>query len=997
MMAVSLAVSMVPQQSVIAATTPIVQVQDWSVGQTSHGFKVTDITHSKVYASDVITFEHMKTGAKVMWLKNNESDRGFSIGFHTPATNNKGINHILEHSLVSGGEKYKGSNILFTLANNTYTSNINAFTAQNQTMYPLSSNSEAQLLKDVDVYLDGIFHPSVLKEKKIFQREAWRYELNDVKDPLTVAGTVYTEMKGNLSDINSAARNYTKKALFGGTDQATESGGQPADILDLSYEELLETYHKNYHPSNSFVVLYGNLQCENFLKLFDDYFKEYTKQDVSYERVTTKEADNIQKFTYKFPVAKGVETTNKSVLKYAMALEDMRDISEESFIDLLMITNVLNADSSLLKALNQSGIASSYSFSFEYDTYQPMIYFTASDADASRIDEFQKIIQDELQKYVDDGYNKDLVRSIIKQSQYATALSEDMLTGFNVVATVAQMKEIFGNPLFDITEGYYQLGKRLDDNCLEKATKKYLLDNKRQALITINPVAGLQEANERELEIRLAKEKAAMSKEELKVLVADTKAFTEFNNAATPQETLDAIKGIEIKDIPYEEKTYETKHEQTLNGTKIYKAKIEKEHVNQTLMSFDLSHLTKEELQYMALYIKLISTIKPTTTRTAEEVLNSLISTTAGVSFNMPYLVDYKTNQGYPVFQAGFCSMDECYKDVIEIVPDMLLNTVIEGQKEEIQNIINQELGNYNALITDPLSMAMYHAYAYSSESMAYYDYLQGLSHYQFIAGLHATMQTDPNCVIKKLIEVRDKAFNQEDLQLFFVGDKTSTDVFNRYKESMISTFPNSKTKAVKLTFEKPAKREAWVIPTDVQYVIYGSSLEKAGVEYKGSYLPMMSLVNDQYLTPGIRMNGGAYGCSITMDEEIYNVYSYRDINYINSLNVVQGVGEFMTQVAPMITDAQLESYILSNLAMFTYNKGEMQGAMNAIINEAVHGNPSGTAKIVEELKNTSAKDAVQFAKDIKKLEKKANYLVVLPQTALEGHEDLFDEIIRLY
>ena len=157
MMAVSLAVSMVPQQSVIAATTPIVQVQDWSVGQTSHGFKVTDITHSKVYASDVITFEHMKTGAKVMWLKNNESDRGFSIGFHTPATNNKGINHILEHSLVSGGEKYKGSNILFTLANNTYTSNINAFTAQNQTMYPLSSNSEAQLLKDVDVYLDGIF------------------------------------------------------------------------------------------------------------------------------------------------------------------------------------------------------------------------------------------------------------------------------------------------------------------------------------------------------------------------------------------------------------------------------------------------------------------------------------------------------------------------------------------------------------------------------------------------------------------------------------------------------------------------------------------------------------------------------------------------------------------------------------------------------------------------------------------------------------------------
>ena len=128
-----------------------------------------------------------------------------------------------------------------------------------------------------------------------------------------------------------------------------------------------------------------------------------------------------------------------------------------------------------------------------------------------------------------------------------------------------------------------------------------------------------------------------------------------------------------------------------------------------------------------------------------------------------------------------------------------------------------------------------------------------------------------------------------------------------------------------------------------------------------------------------------------------YSVFSYRDINYINSLNVIQGVGEFMTQVAPIITEAHLESYILSNLALYTYNQGEMQGAMNAILNEALHGDPNRRAKLVEQLKNTSAKDAVEFAKDIKKLEKEANYLVVLPQTALEGHEDLFDEIIRLY
>ena len=254
------------------------------VGQVVSGFKVQEIGNMEIIDSKTVLFEHEKTGAKLIFIQNKDTNRAFDISFKTPAFNDTGVNHVLEHITVSGSQKYPMKNVLFTILNQTYSTFINAFTAQNFTTYPVSSLSEDQLLKLTEVYLDCVYHPSVYNDKNIFKREAWRYEMADSKADLNISGTVYNEMKGALGNISTAASYNGLKTLFPNSTQSTVSGGDPDKVKDLAYEDVIKTHNTYYHPSNSLMVLYGNVDYQKFLKMIDDsYLSKYDKKDINIE------------------------------------------------------------------------------------------------------------------------------------------------------------------------------------------------------------------------------------------------------------------------------------------------------------------------------------------------------------------------------------------------------------------------------------------------------------------------------------------------------------------------------------------------------------------------------------------------------------------------------------------------------------------------------------------------------------------------------------------
>ena len=379
-------------------TTSLETVQN--IGDELYGFKLVDSQYKENTESTEMLFQHEKTGAKLLVIKNSDLNRGFSVAFNTPSESDKGINHILEHSLLGGSEKYPTNNMIFNVMNNTYTSFINAFTMQNTTMFPVCSQNEEQLMKLTDIYMDAVYNPLIAKDKRVFEREAWRYELEDADSPLTVNGIVYNEMRGNYGNIDWVQSENDKKAIFKDTNQQYDSGGVPNEILNLSYEEFLETYNKNYTPSNSFMVLYGDVNYAEFLKMINDnYLSSYDKKVVEIDKKEQPVFNGLVEKDFDFPVAKDYDTTNKSRIDIVFAMPTMEEALLEDYAGMTMAVSLLSDDSSdFMKALRESGIAEDYSVGVSCQTYQPIITISANNTDISKKHDFYNLVLKDLKE-----------------------------------------------------------------------------------------------------------------------------------------------------------------------------------------------------------------------------------------------------------------------------------------------------------------------------------------------------------------------------------------------------------------------------------------------------------------------------------------------------------------------------------------------------------------------------------------------------------------------
>ncbi|MBE5961404.1 MAG: hypothetical protein E7256_08460 [Lachnospiraceae bacterium] len=980
-----------------AAQTEDSTKEAYMVGDVINGFKVTNQSYSSTYQSNVYTFEHEKTGAKLLWFENDDINRGFTISFRTPAENDKGISHIIEHSTIAGSEKYPDRNLFFSVSNNTYTSFINAMTSQNMTMYPVTSCSEEQLYKLTDIYLDCVFNPTLLTEEKIFEREAWRYELSDASSEIVQNGTVYNEMKGSLSDITTMAYYNAMKTIFEGTAEGTVSGGVPGEILNLSYEELIATYKKNYHPSNSLVILYGDIDCDKFLKLIDeDYFSNYVKKEVVTDRTETKETDELVKKSYTFPAANGSDTVNKSIIEYCMTLPDLLSIEKGEFAALSIAASLLNLENgSFMQALKASGIAESYSISFGTNTYQPVFMVIANNADETKADEFCTLAKTELQKTVKNGLDKNLVTSLIKSLRFSDVLSNEGSAGLSAMLQAAVMDCEYEDATANVTDYYYSIEQKLNDKYLEQCISKYLLQNKRQSLITTTPVAGLLEKNNAAQAKKLADYKASLSAKEIQKMVEHTKEFNEWNSQETSEELIDSMKAVSVDELPVEIDEYDTT-DQDVYGARVVTSKAEIANISETGIYFDLSHLDKEELLYLQLYNNMLSLGMPAGDWTENQVIANMMNLTYGMQMALTVKQDYRTNEIAPSYYISFYAMRDEYKEAADFLTDVLLKTKLENAETYIKRAIDAINAAYVSVLADPLTVAMYSAAGYSNLAMRYQDYWGGLSFYEFIQDIEEQMQKDPQKVIEKLEEVRQKTFIRNGMSIAIAGDEWSLNAFNKVKADFVKQFPFMTVKDAEYELPTCARHQAYTTSSDVQYVVWSSDFTKSGVEFDGGMVNMCTMLNDGYLIPEIRFNGGAYGAGASLDESIFLVYTYRDANAANSIEVIDSMDKYIKSIASKLTDKDLESYILSTYAGYSVPSGELTGAFTSAIRTISHYDINELKEMLEQIKTAKASDYGTYVEMLTKLIEESNYVVVASPEYIEQHKDLFDDIIKL-
>jgi Zn-dependent M16 (insulinase) family peptidase len=340
---------------------------------TIFGFELVRIESDSRNKNEKLLFMHEKTKLRMLIIKNDDINRGFAIKFNTITLNNRGTNHVIEHSIMCGSKKYPCSNIITDLTNTTYTSYANAFTYQNMNVYLVCSKNEKQLKRNVDIYLDAVFRPLFISDERIFEREGYRHELLHDSKEIRYNGIVYNEMLANTRNIEYVSKCNAIKTVFKNSTQGNIAGGDPTDITKLTYQELVNTYKMFYHPTNGFMVLYGDLNYNSFMEMIDkNYLAQYTEKGINFNREISISNRNFYTCNYEFPVAKEISVKRKSIIDLTFALEDMKKLGVEKCILLDITACILNFDNSKIKeALHASGIAESYSIRMDARTFQP--------------------------------------------------------------------------------------------------------------------------------------------------------------------------------------------------------------------------------------------------------------------------------------------------------------------------------------------------------------------------------------------------------------------------------------------------------------------------------------------------------------------------------------------------------------------------------------------------------------------------------------------------
>ena len=526
---------------------------DLKTGENISGFKL----ESKKWLSDIhstaMIFKHIKSGAKLIYLQNEDENKVFSISFRTPVNDNTGVNHIIEHSVLCGSKKYPVKDPFLIMTKQSLSTFINAFTGPDFTMYPVASKNEKDFENLMSVYMDAVFYPNISKNPKILKQEGWHYEVNSKTGELHYNGIVYNEMKGNNSSPEVILSNTINKSLFNENSYSFESGGNPDNIPDLTYNKFMETYKKYYVPSNSSIYLYGKLDIEHTLKFMNDnYLSKLKTTTVDSKIKLQKHYEKRVEKTALYPVAKGTGTANMTYLSSNYMINKVTDVENVLSFQILQEILLNTKASPLRKALLNNGIGANVYTSFNPSTKQPTFSIIATNANESQKYKFKSLVDDALKQVVKEGFDKELVNSVFTAVELSLRTqNSDANRGMNYMASALNCWNYDVSPTeyLEITPALNKIKSKISDGYFEKLVQKNLLDNKDNSLVVLKPSSGLNEIKEEMSKKKLAEYKKSLSQIELATIKKDAEELKKWQETSDLKENLSKIPTLTLKDI----------------------------------------------------------------------------------------------------------------------------------------------------------------------------------------------------------------------------------------------------------------------------------------------------------------------------------------------------------------------------------------------------------------------------------------------------------------
>ena len=958
-----------------------------------NNYKLIEEKYIDEVASNCKVYTHIKTGARVLTLENNDDNKAFGIGFRTPPERGNGVCHIVEHCVLSGSRKFKTKEPFMDLIKSSLQTFLNAMTFPDKTIYPVSSRNEKDFYNLMDVYLDAVFHPAIYEEEKIFLQEGWHYELKDKEDDLKYNGVVYNEMKGVYSASENLVSDAMVFALHENSSYGVDSGGDPKLIPSLSYEEFKDYHKKYYHPSNSYIYLYGNQNMEEALDFIDkNYLQDFDKAEINSEIILNDEIKKTKDVEITFSASKEemkdkIDYLSKGwTLGYADSKMDvfMRDFLAELLIDA--------QGGPLKKAIFDAGLAEDVYA--ETSSSLPLdLSIVLKNTEADKKDEFLKLLRESLEKLVEEGIDKDLLEATLNKFEFI------FREGGGTQKAIIYYIRALNSWLYDqspLDALYYndvlsEVKEKLNDGFVENYIKEKLLDNEYSVNLIARPELNKNHREEEELNKVLQELKAKMSDEEIQEIVKKSRDLEEYQNQEDSQENKDTIPSLELSDI--DEKVTEYPVEEDKLGDVVYlKTHQETNGIVYTTLSHDISFIEKEEMETMSLLLSLIGLID-TKNYTYEELNNEIYKATGGISFNPSVYVDAKDKEKYVLrMNIKMKSTADKLGRGLEIIDEIMNNSLLDSKKriKELLNILKSRIES--TMLQNGHQFIISILKSYYSRVADIQSHIGGLNYYDFMRDSVENFEEKWEDFERQSEKIYDKLFVRDNLIISTAGNLEDLNNIKPELEKYIKSLEVKNIEPADYEFERNNKNEGLYTTSNVVYVSKGYNLEDLGLKYRGDLTVLANILNSSYLHNEIRAKGGAYGGGITIGRSgDMATYSYRDPNLKNTVKVYDSIGSFVENVK--MSDEDLKNFIIGSMNSFDpLLSPEQVGDIN--LSRFITGlKVEDLEKSKKEALETNLEKLNSYGKIFDEAMKK-NYLAAFgSENIIRDGEDLFKEI----
>lgn len=963
-------------------------------------YEILDEHRVEDVQSDGFILRHKKSGARIAILSNNDDNKVFYIGFRTPPEDETGVPHIIEHTTLCGSKKFPVKDPFIELAKGSLNTFLNAMTYPDKTVYPVASCNDQDFKNLMDVYLDAVFNPNITKYEEIFKQEGWHYELTGKDDELKINGVVYNEMKGAYSSPDEVLSSQIYRSLFPDNTYSKDSGGNPEYIPKLTYEAYLDFYHKYYHPSNSYIYLYGDMDVVERLEWLDkEYLSLYDYKKVNSEINKQPAFDEIKNVEAQYSITMDDSQENKTYLSYNRVVGDTLDEMLYQAFDVLDYALVSSPGAPVKQALIDAGIGDDVYGSYDAGILQPVFSFVAKNANASQADEFESIIENTLKEVVKTGINKEALLAGINSSEFKFREADfgqfpkGLLFGLNCLDSwlFDDMKPFIH---LECLGTFAKLRKAVDTDYFEKLIQEYLLDNTHGSSVTVKPKRGLGNEREEALAKELSDYKASLSDEEIKKLIEDTEHLKKYQEEPSSDEDLRKLPMLTRADMKKNAMPFSNIEDELLD-VKVVRHDIESNGIDYISFLFDAGDFAQSELGYLGFFtnaLGLVSTEKYSYT----DLANATNIYTGGISTGTASHPDIKDRNNFVFkFEVKLKVLEKNLDKALELMEQMLLSSDFTDTKRlgelvaQIKARLQANLSSSGHLVAAMRSMSSFSRYA------LYQDELKGIAFYRSICRIEKELSESPKSVADKLAAIAKKLFARNRMLISFTGNNEAYCNAKPSLEKVIAGFDKMSAVGNQAEVHFNTAKEAFIDASQIQYVAKTGDFICEGYEYTGALRLLRIILSYDYLWINVRVKGGAYGCMNTFlrSGESYFV-SYRDPNLSDTLDVYDRIPEYIKSFSP--DERDMTKYIIGTFsALDTPMNPEAKGSrsLSAYLEGITY---EQIQKERNEILNAQPEDIRRLADLVEAVLKKDSICVIGNENMIKESAGLFENVEKL-